>query len=392
MSLIFTRSRRDLGDTPDQLVPPRSRSVGNTIISAETALKASAMWACLRLRADLISTMQINVVRQVGDIVVSAPSTPFLIDPAGDGFGTADWLYSSQMDLDRIGNVFGLITARDGMGLPARVELQRRQDVTVLGRGPSITGYRIAGTEYQPKDVWHERQFTIPGVPLGLSLIAYAAQSIGQYLSAQEFGNQWFANGRIPAAELTNKAKTIDPKEAKIAKDRFKAAIENRDLFVHGSDWEYNMIAVNDGESQFISTQSFGVTDMARFCGVPGDLIDAASESSAKITYANITQRNLQLLVMNLLPTLVRRERAISAAFPKPRYVEFDPDSSLLRMDPQTRATVQAALITARLRVPSELRDGDNLAPYTDDQYAEFDRLFGKTGQAAQPPRQGVPS
>src|SRR5262249_28814665 len=34
-------------------------------------------------------------------------------------------------------------------------------------------------------------------------------------------------------------------------------------------------------------------------------------------------------------------------------------------------------LIDARMRAPSEARELDNLPPFTDDQLAEFDRLFG---------------
>jgi HK97 family phage portal protein len=333
--------------------------------------------------------MQLGVYRSVAGTQVESTSTPFLTDPANDGFGLVDWLYSSQLELDRAGNVFGVIQAVDAMGYPAVVELVERSQVIVKGRGPTITGFDIAGKAYEPNQIWHERQFTVPGVPLGLSLISYAAYTIGQYLSAQQFGLDWFANGRIPAARLKNTAKTLDAKEAGIVKDRFKAAVESRDLFVHGQDWEYEMIAVGSGDSQFVDTMNFGILDIARFCGVPGDLIDAPTLSSAKITYANITQRNLQLLVMNLLPTLIRRERALSKALPRPRFVEFQPDSSLLRMDPQTRASVQAILVDGRLRTPDELRALDNLQPYTDNDYAQFDRLFGKTSSDSKP-RQGV--
>lgn len=369
-------ARRDLGDTSTQLIPPRSRSYGSTTVSADTAMRSSAVWACVRLRADLISTLPLLTYRNVGGSEVTMPNTAFLNDPAGDGFGIEDWLYSSQTDLDRSGNAFGLILARDSLGLPAVVELAPLATVSIVGHGPRITGYRIGGKPYDPRDVWHERQFTVPGIPLGLSAIAYAAMSIGGYLSAQQFGLDWFANGSIPAGRLKNIAKTINPAEAATAKERYKAAVANRDLFVHGSDWEYDAIQITANESQFIESMSYGIQDIARFFGVPGDMIDAPAMSSAKITYANITQRNLQMLVMNLGPTVIRRERALSNATPKPRRVKLDTDA-FLRLDPQTLATVLNSRVEARNLAPSEARSTYNQLPFTEDQYAEFDRLFG---------------
>jgi HK97 family phage portal protein len=322
--------------------------------------------------------MPLDSYTQKGALQVESTPTPFLLNPAGDKFGRADWLYASQIELDRSGNAFGLIRVRDGFGNPALVELVPNSKVSIKGTGPTITSYKISGTGYSPIEVWHERQFPVSGVPLGLSPIAYAAMSIGTYLSAQQFAADWFSNGTIPAGRLKNINKTIDPKEAAIAKERFKAAVANRDLFVHGADWEYDMISVNANESQFLETMEYGVLDVARFFGVPGDLIDAVSKSSAKITYANITQRNLQLLVMNLGPAIIRRETALSAALPKPRFVKFNTDA-FLRMDTQTRSAMLGAMIAARQIAPSEARAIDNRMPFTEDQFAEFDRLFGKT-------------
>lgn len=388
-ALLGAVTGRDLGDTPNQLVPPRPRPVGSVSISSDSALRMSALWACLRLRADLISTMPLDVYRTVAGLKVEAAGTPFLDDPAGDGYGVEDWLYSSQVELDRTGNNVGIIHARDAMGYPAVVELTQTAQVQVKGKGPTITEWRIGGKKYDPVDVWHERQFTLPGVPLGLSPVAYAAWTLGGYLSAQQFGLEWFANGRIPAGKLKNNDKTVNAGEAKIIKDRFRAAVDNRDLFVHGKDWDYDLISVQDGESQFLDAMRFGINDIARFLGVPGDLIEAETQSSAKITYANITQRHLQFLILNLGPSLIRRERKLSRALPKPRFVEFDTDA-LLRMDPQTLATVQKARIDARTETPTEARAENNRPPLTPADKQEFYDLFGHPDKQPQPTRQGA--
>ena len=131
----------------------------------------------------------------------------------------------------------------------------------------------------------------------------------------------------------------------------------------------------------------YGVTDIARFLGVPGDMIDAEG-SSGSITYANITQRNLQLLIMNLGPAIIRREAALSNLLAAPRYVKLNTDA-VLRMDPVARGTEIRARVAGRTLAPSEARELDNLPPFTDEQIAEFDRLFNRTSASPSPTAPG---
>lgn len=50
--------------------------------------------------------------------------------------------------------------------------------MTVRGKGPTITKFVIGGREYEPWEVWHEKQYTVAGCPLGLSPVAFAAWTI----------------------------------------------------------------------------------------------------------------------------------------------------------------------------------------------------------------------
>ena len=379
--------RRTFGDNADSLVGRMTQGrVGASMVTADRALRHSAVWACLRLRADLISTSPVDVYREQGGRAKVITSPQVLVRPDGRNDVT-EWLYSSQMDLDRFGNCFGLIT-RDARTMPATIELLPAEAVTVLAKGSTITGYRYGGTVFDPYEVWHERQFTTAGSPVGLSPIAHAAMSILGYLSAQEFARDWFNGAAVPASSLKNTAKTISATEATEIKKRFRSTVQSGDVFVHGADWEFKMLGGNASEAQFLETQKFSIGDVCRFLGVPGDMIDAES-STGSITYANVTQRNLQLLIMNLGPAITRRERALSTVTPKPQYVKLNTDAVVLRMDPMSRVEMGKAQVEARLRVPSELREKDDLPPYTPEQLAEFAALFPSK---APTPSTGVPA
>jgi HK97 family phage portal protein len=366
----------------------RERRFGGGVrVTSDTAMRHSAVWACLRLRADLVSSMPVDVYRRVNGLQVEVPTPPVLVTPGGAEVGMREWAYSTQVDLDRAGNAFGLITERsgvigpDGRGLPARIDLVALADVVVRSKGAQITRFVIAGQEYEPWEVWHEKQYTVAGLPMGLSPVAFAAWTIEESLNAQKFARDWFAGGAVPLAELKNNAKTISPKDARIARENFEAAVSTGDLFVHGSDWEYKPIQAVASATQFIEARQFGLADIARFFGCPGDLIDAAVGGSS-ITYANISQRNLQFLIMNLGPAVGRREDAFSRRLvSNPRYVKLNTDS-LLRMDPAARASMVATQINARTLAPSEARALEERQPFTEEQYAEFDRLFGSRNTA----------
>jgi hypothetical protein len=139
------------------------------------ALRHSAYWACLRLRADLMSTMPVDVYRRVGGVQVEVPTPPVLQSPGGSSCDLIEeWMYSTQFDLDSMfGNTFGSsrrATARASVDHRAAADHRRHR---AAARG--VTQYRIGATLVDPNSIWHEKQFTVAGVPVGLSPTAYAA-------------------------------------------------------------------------------------------------------------------------------------------------------------------------------------------------------------------------
>lgn len=348
-------------------------------VTNDTALRHSAVWACLRLRANLVSTMPVDVYRKVGAVRVEVPPPPVLVNPGGKRVKITEWLYSSQVDLDRAGNAIGLITEKHASGLPARIDLQPIGECAIVptettARTPDGWEYRIGRKRYKPDEVWHEKQYTVSGLPVGLSPVAYAAWTIGEYLSIQDFALDFFGSSGVPAMHLKNTKQTIGSDKAQEVKDRFQAAVQQGGMFVSGSDWELNLLQSEVAASSWLEAKQSSISDVARFFDVPGDLIDAAVQSG-NITYATITQRNLQLLIMHLGPAIVRREDNLSDLVSKPRYVKLNSDA-LLRMDPKARADMLKVQIDSRTRAPSEARELDDLPPLTLDQMAEFDRFW----------------
>lgn len=375
-------------------IPPNSAvgrfAAGSTSVSADSALRSSAVWAALRLRANLISTLPVDFYRQIGPLQIQVAAPNCVLVNAGREIKWHEFLYATQMDLDRSGNAFGVITQRNALGLPARIELVNIADVQVSPRyinGSSLDMtlvWRIGGVEYDYKDLWHERQYVVAGIPLGLNAIAYGAYAIGSYLSAQDFALKWFGHDAMPGAVLKNEEEVVPPKVAEAAKARFQAAMTPGGVFVTGRDWSLSPMNAATSTSNYLETMQWGVPEVARFFDVPVDLIDGSTGTKSSITYANVTQRFLQLLVVHLGPAITRRELALSDIMPAPRFVKLN-RKALLAMDPLTQAQLLGMEIVNRYTTPTEARALNDKAPLTDADKQEFIDLFG---DPAPPPLQ----
>jgi hypothetical protein len=175
---------------------------------------------------------------------------------------------------------------------------------------------------------------------------------------------------------MKNTAKRLKEGERATAKQWYSDTIRNGDLMVTGNDWEYNMIQAEQAGTEWLQGRRFGLLDVARFFGVPADLIDAAV-SGQSVTYANITQRNVQFLIMHLGPTVTRREKNLTKLLPTPRYCKLNRDA-LLAMDPETRQRVIRSRLETWQTTNSEARRLDNLPPLSPAERAEMIDIYGR--------------
>src|SRR5690242_8462991 len=134
MGLIFGRGAKPQSEraywgitSPSDLIPRRMGSNGTYYVNADRAMQNSAVWAAIRLRADLISTLPVDVYRMNGSQQIEATASYFVANP-----GFMEFLYSSQVELDRSGNAIGIIRSTDGLGYPADISLKATSCVDVL--------------------------------------------------------------------------------------------------------------------------------------------------------------------------------------------------------------------------------------------------------------------
>jgi HK97 family phage portal protein len=272
-----------------------------------------------------------------------------------------DWTAQVLRSLLLTGNAWGIITSRIGAGLrPSQIELIGPDRVTVNVAGDGAATYRLDGREVDRDDLWHLRAYPTPGALLGLSPIAYAAETIGLGLAAQKYGAQYFGDSSTPSGYLTGD-QVVGQGQAEELIARWDARNQGRRrTAVLGKGLEFKQILVPPEESQFLDTQRLTVQQIARIYGVPPEMI--AAEAGNSLTYANVEQRSIDFLTYAVNPWLVRLETALTDLVARGQYVKFNA-GGLLRTDLKTRYESYEIGLRAGFLTVDEVRELEDREP-----------------------------
>jgi HK97 family phage portal protein len=363
---VFPRGQQRGVSLTDMGVSRRSSTTHGRVTSKQ-ALQNSAMWACVRLHADLESTVPIDTQRRsVTGQLIDMKTPHVLVTPdewaEGQPMLINEWLYARRVSLSIYGNAIGIITERDGSSLPRQIHLVDAEDVTVRGKGGRIVEYRIGNTEYKPKDIWHDRQYLMPGSPLGLSPLSHAALSLQAHRSAAQLTIDWFDRSASPALIVRNNKDDLnDDAAVQKIKRRLSASIHNGEPLVMGQKWEVQLATAKARDAAFLELMDHSVVDIARFFSTPARAIDGVVSGQA-VTYANLTQDLLHLLVVHAGPNFTRTEKSLSRLVPGDGFMKLNSDA-LMRMDPEARRRLSIDEYNAGLITQEEARALENRPP-----------------------------
>jgi HK97 family phage portal protein len=332
-------------------------------VTTESAMRLSAVWACVRLLAGLGSTLPLDQQRRRDGLTVDVPRS-VLFDQPQPGTTLSTWLYQVWSSMLTAGNAYGLVTAIGANGWPTTVELldpsvvQWRADEQ---RGWVVTVDRQEMQRWPEGPLWHVPIFTMPGAPFGLSPIQNAKQTIAGGLSAERFGTDFFTGGGTPNAILYSDSELTQEQAQGIKSAFVSSTAGNREPAVMGAGLRYERISVAPDEAQFLDQQRFTVEQIARIYGVFPEMIGGATSGSS-VTYANREQRAADFLTFGLMPYLIALEDGLSGLVPGPNRVKFNVDG-VLRSDLKTRYEAHAIGIDSGFLTIDEVRQLEDRPP-----------------------------
>ena len=329
--------------------------------TAETALALSAVRACVRFKAAILSQLPFDSYRQrAGGSEVVTPSPLLVARPSGV-VARSVWLSQLSASLDLWGNAYGAVVSRDKFGYPTGVEWLNPE--TVYCHEPVPGGratYLVSGVEVPAGDIVHLAENVPPGSVKGRAPLERDGL-VDLNRKAQEFGRNWFTNGAIPSMVL-QVDRDIDEKKSREIKQGWISAMgRRREPAVVGKGITVTPLQVAANESQFLDTIRHVQVDICMSFGLLPEQIGIAT-TGQNVTYANREQRWSDTLVSTINPRLVLVQEVFTDLLPRPQYVRFN-TGALLRSDLKTRYESYAIAREIGLQSQNEQRALEDLPP-----------------------------
>lgn len=169
-----------------------------------------------------------------------------------------------------------------------------------------------------PEDILHYKGFSWDGIT-GVSLLAYAGKVLGTATDRESYEAAVYRNGGHPAgvlktaADLSNLPELTLPDGTKIGyKDRVRQEWEKVHsgpgnafrvaVLDHGL--EYQALSMSNSDAQFVESKSVTVEDIARFTGVPLNLLFTGKQS-----YNSNEANSLDYVKNTLQPAVTQYEQ-----------------------------------------------------------------------------------
>lgn len=341
-------------------------------ITAEEVMRAAA-GACIRLLADDISSLPIDVYRKSGDDNIPITAPDWYLYPTTRRWDT--WPHHvSQVVVSLLtdGNAFieGVPDAMNPEHLnvldPRAVDIRDANgQTTFVYRGSSP--YGNAGRTYSDAEMMHIPWISMPGKGRGLSVIEATKESSGLELAAREWAARFFSNGATLGGiiEIPREAGSISKEAAETLRDQFTNRHQGKrkafalGVLSGGARWVQNTVSPEDAALSPLWRHV--LEEAARLFHVPPHLL--ASQESGGQAYASVEHRSIEYVQHAIVPIIRRLEEAYSRLIPgNDTYIRWNV-SALLRGDIKTRAEAYSILLQNRIMRLEEARSDEGFRP-----------------------------
>lgn len=302
-------------------------------VTSESALKASAVWACIRLRSQAVSTLPLILYRMQADgskeRARNHPQWGVFHNSPNPEQDIQQFLAFGQASIDLWGNSYS-INKTNGRGETIGLEPLHPSYVTPkrLDSGGVVFEYAdgIKRRTFDRDSILHVPAMAIGADRItGLSPVAYHRNAIGLTLAAEEFGGSFFGNGAVPAGFIEYEG-TMTPEQKRAQLESFNAKGKRKAAKIGILDQKrkFTPISMPMSDSQFLETRKFQVSDIARIWECPSPLINDNERS----TFSNVEQLSLNFRIYTMRPMFRRWEacmnrQCLTAAQKSSLFLEF---------------------------------------------------------------------
>lgn len=342
-------------------------------VTPDKAMRASAVYACVRIRSGVPANMPLHIKRRVDDRTRDDASD----HPLWSIFRRRPNRWQTPSQFKRMmtahlllrGNAYALIVRSRGQVKeliplhPDRVKCEQLDSLALEYTYTRKDGRRVV---LQQAEVFHLVGLSLDGVH-GVSVITYARETIGLSLAQEDHGATVFKYGARPSTVLVH-PKALGPEgieNLRSSLDEFRAGgdKEGRALILE-EGIEVKPLAMTAEDAQWIESRKFSRSDIAMFFGVPPHMIGDTEKSTSWGTgIASQTQGFVTFCAEDDLTTWEETiNRDLIADNDNDIYARFN-RASLVKGDIKMRWEAHVKALQWGVMSPNEVRALEDLNP-----------------------------
>ena len=333
-------------------------------MSQDESLKIGAVYACVRLIADAISTLPVDTFVRSGDTRVPFVPRPAWLDMPEIGVSRTEHFQQVLVSLLINGNAYVRIL-RDDAGVaglavlnPRTVEVRRnrvtRRPEYVVDNGNIIIQF---------EDMLHLTEMRVPGEMIGRSRIDLAKDTLGLSKALDLFAQLFFGQGS-QVGGIIEFPGNLTREQAKDLSDSFEqqhrsVRRSHRPGVLFGGA-KFVKTSVQPNEAQYLESRQFAVEEIARLFRCSPSMIGVTTPGAA--SYASVEQNGIHFVTHTLRPYIVKLEDAYKRLLPGAAYLHWNVDG-LLRGDVASRMSAYSVGIQAGFYSINDVHRMEDMAP-----------------------------
>lgn len=348
---VMARGEEALDDMPEGLRPPERTAPYDP-------LQLSTVFRGIQVLQTAITGLPLHEVRNG----LNLEATSSIIEQPDVNRSRRDFFADLVASMALDGNAFIRLVRFDGNTVSCEVLPPNLVTVSDDGKDPASPKLRYSylGRDYSAEEVIHCKFLNVPGRLRGLGPISAAREEVEGAKMARDYKAHFYTDSSNVKGYLKTDQK-ITPESADQAKQAWNKSGKAGDIKVVGSDLTYVPLAMKPADLQFLETQKFDTTQIARLLGIPASIMLAAVDGS-NLTYSNIEQSWIEFADYTLAAYTGEIEEALTSLLPRGRSVKFDWDSSR-RADMSDRFNAYKTAIDSQWMTINDVRKREGYEP-----------------------------
>ncbi|HAT5009676.1 TPA: phage portal protein [Serratia marcescens] len=345
-------------------------SSSGKVVTADKAIQLSAVWACVRLLSESISTLPLKIYVRQSDgsrkAATAHPAYSILCRRPNSEMTPSRFMLMVVASICLRGNAFiekKFIANRLVSLVPL---LPQNMVVKRLTTGALEYKYTENGNErvIPVKNIMHIRGFGLDGV-CGMMPMKTGRDVIGSAMAVEESAAKIFEQGLQSSGFLSADNALNDEQRERLRSymAAFTGSKNAGKIMVLEGGLKYQGVTMNPEDAQMLESRSFSIEEICRWFRVPPFMVGHTTKQSSWAS--SLEGMNLQFLTHTLRPLLVNIEQEIGRCLldsDDEVFAEFSVEG-LLRADSAGRAAYYTSALQNGWMSRNDVRRLENMPP-----------------------------